>query len=144
MRITTLVTGLSLAVMLSACGAPDYGYYDSNGNFIPPANATSEAARRHAPDSSKSLPARNYDNTSNVIVVPSNVDYRYDRRGYYDYYGNYVTVDTRVSVPNDMFPPRGMCRVWLPNRAPEYQPRIESCDNIQYRIPAGAYVIYGG
>jgi hypothetical protein len=43
-----------------------------------------------------------------------------------------------------MFPPRGMCRVWFTKRAPANQPAIESCNGIKSRVPAGAYVIYGG
>jgi hypothetical protein len=147
MRTTTLVAGLSALLALSACGAPDYGYYDANGNFIPPANGASpsEQSRRHAPSPGQVSANTTYYNDQ-VVVVPATVPdtYTYSRRGYYDYYGNFVTVSPNYAVPADMYPPRGMCRVWLPNRAPESQPRIESCNNIQYRVPAGGYVIYGG
>ena len=52
--------------------------------------------------------------------------------------------DSGLTVPKDMFPPRGMCRVWFVQSTPFEQPDIESCNDIKSRVPAGAYVIYGG
>ena len=134
MRLLPLITSLPLLALLAACGAQE-GYYDANGNWVAPANATTDAQRRHSPDPGR--PGYYNDNYQPRVV-------KYDRPGYYDYNGYYVTVDDSVAVPQNMLPPRGMCRVWLPNRLPERQPRIESCDGIQGRVPQGAYVIYGG
>lgn len=144
MRTKILMAALPAAFLLSACAGPDYGYYDANGNYIPAANAVTDQHRRHAPSPGQpGMPA--YD-SSNVIVVPAPIEYpvTYTRRGYYDYYGNFVTVDSRLVIPSDMYPPRGMCRVWLPQRSPESQPPIQSCEGIQWRVPAGGYVVYGG
>ena len=153
MRFIPTLTGLACIAMLGACGTPDRGHYDSNGNYIPPANATTPAQRNHAPSPGYGRDYygddyrrgyrgdyRSYYDEPPVIVD----DYPYDRRGYYDYNGYYVTLDDRVGVPQEFFPPRGMCRVWIPNRIPEHQPGVESCVGIQSRVPNGAYVIYGG
>ncbi len=148
--ITTLAT-LSLVALLSACGMPNDGYYDANGNYVPPPNATTDAQRFRAPDPGRSYRhdhdrdrAGYYEERPVVVVPPGAPAYIYDRAGYYDYNGYYVTFDDRMEVPQGMFPPRGMCRIWLPGRVPSKQPAIETCNNIQARVPAGAYVIYGG
>lgn len=135
MRTLTKITMVALLPLLSACGSPDYGYYDNNGNWIAPTGST-ETQRRHSPSPGLRTDDRYYNDDVRVI--------RYERPGYYDYYGNYITVESRVGAPRNMLPPRGMCRVWFPDRVAEDQPRVESCNGIQYRVPAGAYVIYGG
>lgn len=149
MRTLTLLTCLSGAVLLSACGYPDYGYYDANGNYVPAPNATTEAQRVRSP--SPGQPHHDYyrdryDNTyyGDRRVVETTTTYTYDRPGYYDYNGYYVGERGAFNVPRGMFPPRGMCRVWFPDRLPENQPPVETCVGIRDRVPAGAYVVYGG
>jgi hypothetical protein len=126
-----LLSSVALLTLISACGTPNGGYYDHNGNYI-------------ATDTPRNM----QDSTSVHPPLPGGVDdtddYHYTRRGYYDYNGYYIPKDSGLSVPADMFPPRGMCRVWFTNRPLEQQPSIESCDGIRSRVPAGAYVIYGG
>ena len=135
MRILSIIAASSLLISLSACGAPDE-YYDSNGNWVGPANSTTQAQRRHAPNPGK--PGYYGDDHYRPRTVT------YDRAGYYDYNGNYVTMDDTMRMGDDQLPPRGMCRIWLPNRTPQQQPAIEECDGIQNRVPVGAYVVYGG
>ena len=158
MRSSTLL-GISLATLLAACTAPDNGYYDVNGNYIPPANATTDAQMYKAPNPGASRGDHIHyrgDTGNHVHVTPvayeappvqktvTTTTYTYDRPGYYDYNGYYVTEVSGLTAPDDMLPPRGLCRVWFPNRTVENQPRVEPCDNITARGPAGAYVIYGG
>lgn len=136
MRTLTKLACVSFLSLLSACGTPSDGYYDANGNYVPYNRYNSED-HAHSP-----LPGGTRDQ-----YEPARTDYgvvRYDRAGYYDSNGYYITVDNGPNVPTSMFPPRGMCRVWFPERAAIDQPRIESCDGIRSRVPAGAYVIYGG
>lgn len=49
-----------------------------------------------------------------------------------------------VSVGRGYYPQQGACRLWyhgLPTRA---QPRVTSCDRLYGRVPAGAFILYGG
>ena len=78
------------------------------------------------------------------VTTVTTTTYSYDRAGYYNQDGSYIGVHSDFAVPPDMFPARGMCRVWFPDRRPVNQPDIESCDGIKSRVPVGAYVIYGG
>lgn len=133
MRKLMLLTSAALLSLLSACGTPDAGYYDANGNYIPN-NPYNRNAHDHAP-----LPGGTHQPYDERAVT-----YHYDRPGYYDRNGYYIARDKGPTVSEDMFPPRGMCRVWFPERAVIDQPGIESCNGIQSRVPAGAYVIYGG
>lgn len=135
-RFTALACISLLA--LSACGTPDNGYYDANGNWIP-YNRYNREAHNHSP-----LPGGTRSEYIDDSATTTVTTYTYDRPGYYDYNGYYVARDTGFGVPADMFPPRGMCRVWFPERVPGRQPAIETCNNINLRVPAGAYVIYGG
>lgn len=136
MRIINLLSCLSLTAALAACGPS--GHYDENGSYMTP----SEAQHYHdASDRSYDMQDRGYVSTDSGTypVVPV-----YGQRGYYDYYGNYVTMDTNVGIPQNMMPPPGLCRVWMPDRDISRQPGIESCSGIKTRVPMGAYVIYGG
>lgn len=141
MRNLTSLTCVSLMALLGACATPNDGYYDANGNFIPnhpnfhndynhsplPAGDTHQAYVEEHPG---------YSTTTTTI-------YTYDRgAGYYDYNGYYVA--NGPVVDNSYLPPRGMCRVWFPERPASSQPAIESCSAIRSRVPAGAYIIYGG
>ncbi len=130
MRILSIITCLSTAAMLTACMAND-GHYDSRGNYIMPSNSANQG---------------NYSGSTGDFSQGYNHsrDFSYDRAGYYDYNGYYITENSSLNVPEGMSPPRGKCRVWFPERTPENQPKVESCNSIKDRVPAGAYVIYGG
>lgn len=132
MRILPMITCFSALTLLAACGEQE-GYYDSNGNYVAPSNVTTQAQRNHAPSPGHSGDGYGHEHHD-----------RYDRAGYYDYNGYYIAKDGGLNVPEDMSPPRGMCRVWFVDRVPANQPAVESCDSIKSRVPAGAYVIYGG
>lgn len=140
MRQAPSLLCVSLLALLSACGTPSDGYYDANGNYIP-YNRYNREAHDHAP-----LPGgtREYrDDGRPVAYTTTTTTYSYDRPGYYDRNGYYSTI-SGVRAPEDMLPPRGMCRIWFPDRVVGDQPGIESCSGIEARVPAGAYVIYGG
>ena len=140
MRHSILLATAMLPLLVSACAAtPDSGYYDANGNWIP-YNRYNQEAHGHSPLPGGTYPPYSEDNRATTTTVTT---YRYDRPGYYDYNGYYIAGEGNM-VPLDMLPPRGLCRVWYPSRSPDDQPDIESCSNIKYRVPAGAYVIYGG
>lgn len=104
------------ATVLAACSMPSRGYYDTNGNYV------------------SSTP-------SNKPPVAAPL---FKKQGYYDSYGTFIPAYSGNVVPEEMFPPVGMCRVWVEGRAPQFQPPVESCDGILDRVPGGAYVIYGG
>ncbi len=136
MRNTKILACLSLMTMLSACGTPDQGYYDRNGNYVPN-NPYNRNAHDHAP-----LPGGTHPEYDDTHYASTHATWHYDRAGYYDQNGYYI--EHGPSVSSDMLPPHGMCRVWFPERAVMDQPPIEDCDGIRGRVPAGAYVIYGG
>ena len=131
MRPLTSLACVSLIALLSACGEPSDGYYDANGRYI-------DTSANSAPGV-HDVTLR--DRAKHTTHAPN-----YSRRGYYDYNGNYIDSDEEsVSVPRSMFPARGMCRIWLTDgRDDVNQPPVESCNRIRTRVPAGAYVIYGG
>src|SRR5690554_4710504 len=53
-------------------------------------------------------------------------------------------VDGRsFGVPPGHFPPPGACRIWHPNRPPGQQPPPGACHELERRVPAGAYLVYG-
>jgi len=144
MKTITSLVCISLVALLSACATPDAGYYDANGNWI--ANNPNNANRNHAPLPGGTRNSQNsdYDNGYPATTTTTVTTYNYDRRGYYDENGHYMAKDDSLNVPTDMFPPRGMCRVWFTDRDADNQPDIESCKGIKSHVPAGAYVIYGG
>jgi len=131
---------ICLVSLLSACGTPSDGYYDANGNYIP-YNRYNQEAHPHGPLPGGTHDSRDNDRQSYTTVTTTTT---YDRAGYYDHNGNYTAMDRDLRVSDNMFPSHGMCRVWFPDRSDSNQPRIESCDGIQSRVPTGAYVIYGG
>jgi hypothetical protein len=150
MRALLSMTCLSLVTLLTACDGNN-GYYDKNGNYIPPANTTHDAQRNRPPapggvtnNDHHARPAPAYVAENPRVTRTTTTTYTYDRAGYYDYNGYYIAEGSGLTVPKEMFPPNGMCRVWFTDRLPENQPNIESCNGINYRVPAGAYVIYGG
>lgn len=131
MRTLTKLACLSALVLVAACEDSNKGYYDPNGKFIPYTQQTPTPFEHNVTLRERSAhEARNY---------------AYNRRGYYDYNGYYIAPGSgSFVVPANMFPPRGMCRVWFIERDPASQPAVESCEGISARVPAGAYVIYGG
>jgi len=139
MRSLKCLACLSI-LSLAACDTPDNGYYDANGNWVPYNRYNAQA---HTPLPGGTRSQYDYDD-DRVPVTTTVTTYTFDRPGYYDYQGYYTEEQTTLGVPRDMLPPRGMCRVWLPHRTPAHQPPVESCDDIRARVPAGAYVIYGG
>ena len=140
-RSLALLASVSLVSLLTACGTPDGGYYNEHGTYIPTDTPHNMTERAHAP-----LPGGNPDYHSdreNAAYYEDNYPH-YTRRGYYDYNGYYIESNGDLEIPKGMFPHRGMCRVWFTDRLPSQQPAVESCNSIQSRVPAGAYVIYGG
>jgi hypothetical protein len=131
MRKLTLYAGLLL--LISACSTPDGGYYDANGNWI--AYNRYSKGSVHPP-----LPGGPH--------KPEQLDrygpHTYMNRGFYDENADYFSSVDGLNIPEDMFPEIGMCRVWFPERGPEYQPPIKPCKEIKSPIPAGSYVVSGG
>lgn len=145
MRTVVSIACVSVLALLAACSPPADGYYDAQGNYISYDRNKSRTAYHppEYPDETRTsgIPA---DRQVIVPVVGTTPTYVYTQRGYYDYSGNYITGASGLAVPQSMFPPAGLCRIWLIDRALAAQPPIESCVGIQTRVPAGAYVIYGG
>ncbi len=147
MRLITTLASISLISLLAACGTPDDGYYDHNGNWIPnnPYHANNHA-RAPLPggtaDRDDDTYVSTYPGSSRRVVTTTT--YSYDRPGYYNANGYYDTMEGGATVPRDMFPARGMCRVWFPSHVLADQPPVESCTGIENRVPSDAYVIYGG
>ena len=46
-------------------------------------------------------------------------------------------------VPAGHLPPPGQCRIWFPDRPAGHQPPPGPCEELQYRVPPGAYLIRG-
>jgi hypothetical protein len=46
-------------------------------------------------------------------------------------------------IPPGHYPPRGQCRIWVPNRPPGLQSPPGACSDLERRVPAGAYLVYG-
>jgi len=46
-------------------------------------------------------------------------------------------------VPPGHFPPPGSCRIWYPDEPPGQQPPPGACADLERRVPAGAYLVYG-
>lgn len=152
MKLAKTLACVGLLAALTACG-DDNGYYDSLGNW----HAKGPDARSNkAGWSGETYKGNNYytDNSARRGDSARVTDYDrakdrdrspYKRAGYYDYNGRYIPASASVPyVDRSYFPPRGMCRVWFVDRDEWDQPEPESCVGIRYRIPEGAYVIYGG
>ncbi len=53
-------------------------------------------------------------------------------------------VDGRYfKIPPGHFPPPGTCRIWYPHQPPGQQPPPGACRELERRVPAGAYLVYG-
>jgi len=127
MNLSRTIACLSLASVIASCTPA--GYYDSNGEY-------------RSYGSSDSF--RHENAMAGTPVSHAYPDTTYDRAGYYDRNGYYIARDNGPRVSDELFPPRGMCRIWFADRPADDQPRVESCNGIRSRVPAGAYVIYGG
>jgi len=46
-------------------------------------------------------------------------------------------------IPPGHYPPRGQCRIWVPNRPPGQQSPPGACSDLERQVPAGAYLVYG-
>lgn len=46
-------------------------------------------------------------------------------------------------IPPGHYPPPGSCRIWFPNRPPGQQPAPGDCNQLDRRVPDGAYLVYG-
>lgn len=142
MNIRTTFLCLSFITAMTAC-APA-GYYDSNGEYRSYGKSDSyrhNTAMGSTPPSNAYYDRTYYDNSGRDVTTTT---VTYSRPGYYDQNGYYISERDGPRVPEDFFPPRGMCRIWIANRSMDDQPAIESCRGISNRVPAGAYVIYGG
>jgi len=140
-KLTTAIACLPLAVMLTACGNSQHS---ESAGYTPPPNP-SPSAGMHPRD-----PGRAYDDyyAEYEDPYPDNHVRRETRvTTVFDENGHRVIRDTvsenSYSVPVEMMPPRGKCRVWFANRAPDKQPGSESCEGIRQRAPEGSYIIYG-
>lgn len=131
MRPIPLLACVSLVALLTACNDSNTGFYDANGRYVPYSTQTPEPFEHNV--------------TLRERTAHEARNYAFNRRGYYDYYGYYIArAPEGMAVPAHMFPPRGMCRIWFPDRDVAEQPAVEGCRAINARVPAGAYVIYGG
>lgn len=54
-----------------------------------------------------------------------------------------VVYSTPAEIPPGHLPPPGECRVWYPDRPPGHQPPPGPCGALQYRVPPGAFLVYG-
>jgi hypothetical protein len=69
--------------------------------------------------------------SANVVIVSPNQDRGRAPRG-------------PARVPPGHYPPPGLCRIWYEGRPPGHQPRPVPCPALHRRVPAGAFVLYGG
>jgi hypothetical protein len=47
------------------------------------------------------------------------------------------------AIPPGHLPPPGQCRIWFPGDPPGQQPPPGSCADLEWRVPLGAWLIYG-
>jgi hypothetical protein len=145
MRITTTVSLFALLGCVAAC-APA-GYYDSTGAYH--SYGASDSYRTNTPRDNNPPPGGDrtyYDNNNGAYAAhpDSTTTVIYERPGYYDSNGYYISPSDGPGVPKRYLPPAGMCRVWFTDRPVSEEPPVESCDGIRSRVPQGAYVVYGG
>lgn len=141
------ITSLALLASLSVAACAPAGYYDSTGAYH--SYGASDSYRTTTPRGNEPAPGGNGDryyrsDDRDYRTAPVTTAVIYDRPGYYDYNGYYIASESGPEIPGRYFPPRGMCRVWFTDRPVSEEPPVESCQGIQSRVPAGAYVVYGG
>ncbi|MDE3037936.1 MAG: hypothetical protein KGJ21_05765, partial [Pseudomonadota bacterium] len=93
-RSVTVIACVYLVSLLAACGTPDGGYYDANGNWIATDTPHNMQTNAHSP-----LPGGTRDYHHDRADYGDN---HYDRRGYYDRNGDYITRDDGLNVPENM------------------------------------------
>ncbi len=49
-----------------------------------------------------------------------------------------------AQIPPGHLPPPGKCRIWFPDRPAGHQPPPGPCRTLEYNVPPGARLIYGG
>ncbi len=49
-----------------------------------------------------------------------------------------------VEVPPGHLPPPGECRIWYPGRPAGHQPPPGPCHVLEFQVPPGAFLVYGG
>jgi hypothetical protein len=144
-RALTLIASVSLISLLTACGGANNESYTSNGSYSPMDTPHNTAANTHsspADGTGDHRSNRRDDNDSYYDDSHYEIN-RYGHNGYYERNGYYVARNSGVAVPQEMFPPQGMCRMWFMERLASDQPDVESCNGIRSRAPNGAYIIYG-
>ena len=47
-----------------------------------------------------------------------------------------------LGIPPGHLPAPGMCRVWMPGKAPGHQARPRSCEGVERSAPAGSWIVY--
>lgn len=55
--------------------------------------------------------------------------------------GATTTSASRLSVPPGHLPAPGMCRVWMPGKAPGHQAGARSCARVEAFAPAGSWIL---
>lgn len=48
-----------------------------------------------------------------------------------------------LDIPQGHVPPPGLCRIWVPGVPPGQQSPPGRCEELQYRVPRGAYLVRG-
>ncbi len=137
MKIAATLASLAAVTLMSACVPA--GYYDSSGEYR--SYGKSDSYNHNVPMAATPPSTTHvyYDEPAPTTTII------YDRPGVYDRNGYYLSTDSGPTVPDDFFPPRGMCRVYFQDRPLSEQPPIESCRTIRsHHIPGGAYIMYGG
>jgi hypothetical protein len=51
--------------------------------------------------------------------------------------------DPALHIPPGHMPAPGQCRIWFADRPPGQQPPPGDCDELQQRVPPGAYLVHG-
>ncbi len=140
MKLVTALTSLTLLTLTCACQPA--GYYDSNGEYHTYGRSDTYRHDKAIADAPSDETGTYYAESSTASPTTTVI---YDRAGYYDRNGYYISPNRGPrGVPADFLPPRGMCRMWFSDRRLDDQPPVESCRGIQDRVPDDAYVIYGG
>lgn len=48
----------------------------------------------------------------------------------------------RLNIPEGQYPPPGECRIWIPDRPAGQQKPPGNCDELESRVPPGAWLIH--